>query len=125
VTPIRVTCDRLLSVGTGRRCAFAGDVVFRDGRAVCPTCRGPLYRPVPSTAEMLAFEASYPYRDPAREEAIRRDLSLTPARYYQLLGRAIDTEDALRIDPVLTHRLRRLRDTAAAASTARLQSTHP
>lgn len=46
----------------------------------------------------------------AKEEAIRAGLGLSPARYYQLLGRLIDTTDAQQHDPMLVKRLRRLRD---------------
>lgn len=46
----------------------------------------------------------------AKEEAVRTELGLTPARYYQLLGRVIDAPDAAAHDAMLVHRLRRLRD---------------
>ena len=55
----------------------------------------------------------------AKEEAIRAELGLAPARYYQLLGRLIDTTDAQEHDPMLVKRLRRLRDTAVHERTAR------
>ncbi len=60
---------------------------------------------------LLAFEAANPSpRSGQKDEAIRRELGLTPARYWQLLLRLIDTQQALDIDPVTTHRLRRLAD---------------
>lgn len=59
---------------------------------------------------ILAFEAEWRLHAGAKEEAIRRDLGLTPSRYYQLLGRLIDTAEALEHDPLLVKRLRRLRD---------------
>ena len=59
---------------------------------------------------LLLFEAEHPGHAAGKEEAIRRELALTPPRYYQLLSRLVDTDQALRIDPVLTHRLRRIRD---------------
>ncbi|MGB4778443.1 DUF3263 domain-containing protein [Microbacterium sp.] len=46
----------------------------------------------------------------AKEEAVRTELGLTPARYYQLLGRVIDAPDAAAHDAMLVHRLRRVRD---------------
>ncbi|MDN3311050.1 DUF3263 domain-containing protein [Microbacterium oryzae] len=64
---------------------------------------------------ILAFEASWTGHGGAKEEAIRAQLALTPARYYQLLGRLIDTEAALAADPLLVNRLRRVRDERAAA----------
>ena len=62
---------------------------------------------------LLAFEARRPGHSSAKEEAIRAELGLTPARYYQLLDRLIDAESALAEDPLLVRRLRRIRDDAA------------
>jgi hypothetical protein len=64
---------------------------------------------------ILAFEAEWRRHAGAKEEAIRADLGLSPARYYQLLGRLIDTADAQAHDPMLVKRLRRLRDARARA----------
>ena len=69
--------------------------------------------------DLLAFEASWQRHGGAKEEAIRTSLGLTPARYYQLLGRLIDSADALAHDPLLVKRLRRLRDGRRSARTAR------
>lgn len=68
---------------------------------------------------ILAFEARWPVHGGAKEEAIRSELELAPARYYQLLGRLIDSADALAQDPLLVGRLRRLRD-ARDASRSRI-----
>jgi len=59
---------------------------------------------------LLDFEAEWRRHAGAKEEAIRADLGLSPARYYQLLGRLIDTVEALEHDPMLVKRLRRVRD---------------
>jgi hypothetical protein len=59
---------------------------------------------------ILDFEAEWRRHAGAKEEAIRADLGLSPARYYQLLGRLIDTAEAQQHDPMLVKRLRRLRD---------------
>lgn len=59
--------------------------------------------------QLLAFAKANPNLH-GRDDAIRRELGLTPARYHQLLGRLIDTQQALDIDPQTTHRLRRIRD---------------
>ena len=59
---------------------------------------------------LLAFEAEWRRHAGAKEEAIRVELGLSPARYYQLLGRLIDTVEALEHDPMLVKRLRRVRD---------------
>lgn len=59
---------------------------------------------------ILAFEARWQRHVGAKEEAIRSELGLAPARYYQLLGRLVDSPDALAHDPLLVNRLRRIRD---------------
>lgn len=68
---------------------------------------------------LLDFEARWNGHGAAKEEAMRTELALTPARYYQLLGRLVDTAEALAHDPMLVHRLRRLRDERARVRTAR------
>lgn len=70
----------------------------------------PARRPEPTDEQLLTFEAAH---SPGaytglKDEAIRKDLGIRPARYYQLLGRLIWLEEALAIDPMLTNRLRRL-----------------
>lgn len=59
---------------------------------------------------LLDFESRWNGHGAAKEEAIARELTMTPARYYQLLERAIDEPDAAAHDALLVHRLRRLRD---------------
>lgn len=71
----------------------------------------------------LAFEGQWRRHAGAKEEAIRAEFSMTPARYYQLLGRLIDTPEALAHDPMLVRRLRRRRDDAADQHCARLGRT--
>lgn len=61
----------------------------------------------PTDEQLLALEAKYSKHSGRKENAIRDELGITPARFYQLLGRLIWLEDALRIDPMLTNRLRR------------------
>lgn len=68
---------------------------------------------------LLEFEAEWRRHAGAKEEAIRSELGLSPARYYQLLGRLIDTVEALEHDPMLVKRLRRVRDARDAARVAR------
>lgn len=55
----------------------------------------------------------------ATGELIRTELGITPIRYVQLLNRAIKTDDALRHDPITTHRLRRLAEQRARTREAR------
>ncbi|MFG6403569.1 MULTISPECIES: DUF3263 domain-containing protein [unclassified Microbacterium] len=69
---------------------------------------------------LLAFEAEWRRQGGAKEEAIRAELEMPPARYYQLLGRLIDTAEALEHDPMLVRRLRRLRDAREATRAARV-----
>lgn len=59
---------------------------------------------------ILDFEGEWRRHGAAKEEAIRTDLGLAPARFYQLLDRLLDTTDAQEYDPMLVKRLRRLRD---------------
>jgi hypothetical protein len=59
---------------------------------------------------LLDFEVEWRRHAGAKEEAIRAELGMSPARYYQLLGRLIDTAEAQAHDPMLVKRLRRLRD---------------
>lgn len=59
--------------------------------------------------EILDFEREW-WRVPGpKERAVRERFGLSAARYYQLLNRLIDTPEALRYDPMLVRRLRRLR----------------
>ena len=73
-----------------------------------------------SDRALLDFEAAWHRHGGAKEEAIRAQLGVTPARYYQLLGRLIDTEDALAYDPMLVKRLQRIRDDRQRARLARV-----
>ncbi|WP_194395981.1 DUF3263 domain-containing protein [Microbacterium atlanticum] len=68
---------------------------------------------------ILDFEGEWRRHAGAKEEAIRADLGMSPARYYQLLGRLIDTADAQQHDPMLVKRLRRLRDARLRERAAR------
>ncbi|MEV8250516.1 DUF3263 domain-containing protein [Microbacterium sp. NPDC076768] len=62
---------------------------------------------------ILALEADWPRHSGAKEEFIRAQLGMSAARYYQLLGRLIESEAALEYDPMLVRRLRRLRESRA------------
>lgn len=58
---------------------------------------------------ILDFERDWWQRPGPKERAIRTLFGLSAARYYQLLNRLIDSPEALRHDPMLVKRLRRLR----------------
>jgi hypothetical protein len=58
---------------------------------------------------ILDFEREWWRYAGAKEQAVRERFDLSPTRYYQLLNRVIDDEQALAYDPMLVKRLRRLR----------------
>lgn len=74
----------------------------------------------PSTVALIDFAAAHPGPHSGNVETlIRRDLGITPARYFQLLGRAIRTIEALEHDPVTVGRLLRQADALARIRSAR------
>ncbi|MGI0519889.1 DUF3263 domain-containing protein [Microbacterium maritypicum] len=68
---------------------------------------------------ILAMEVAWPRHGSAKEEVIRAQLGMSAARYYQLLGRLIESEAALEYDPMLVRRLRRIRDSRARQRSTR------
>ncbi|GLJ78702.1 DUF3263 domain-containing protein [Microbacterium imperiale] len=60
---------------------------------------------MPTTAELLDFEAAHPTWTGEKDELCVSELGLRPARYYVLLHRAVETREALEHDPVTTHRV--------------------
>jgi hypothetical protein len=69
---------------------------------------------------ILALETAWPRHSGAKEEVIRAQLGMSAVRYYQLLGRLIESEAALAYDPMLIGRLRRIRDARAARRASRV-----
>jgi hypothetical protein len=59
---------------------------------------------------IIDFERTWWTLPGPKEQAIRRQLELSPARYYQLLAELLESDDALDYDPLVVRRLRRLRD---------------
>lgn len=59
---------------------------------------------MPTHQHLLTFEATHPRHTWVKDEAIRRDLGITPARYYVLLGRA--AVEAAECDPITARRVR-------------------
>lgn len=60
------------------------------------------------------------WRSPgAKELAVRTELGLSSARYYQVLNALLDSPEALRADPMLVKRLRRIRDARVHARRVR------
>lgn len=68
---------------------------------------------------LLDFEEQWPRWSGRKDEAIRARFHITPARYFQILLRAIDTVEALEARPMLVRRLRRRRDAGAAVQRRR------
>ncbi|WP_447948409.1 DUF3263 domain-containing protein [Microbacterium maritypicum] len=68
---------------------------------------------------ILAIEVAWPRHGSAKEEVIRAQLGMSSTRYYQLLGRLIESEAALEYDSMLVRRLRRIRDSRARQRSAR------
>lgn len=59
--------------------------------------------------EILAFERQWWKHAGSKEKAIRELFEMSSTRYYQVLNRLIDSEAALRFDPMLIRRLRKTR----------------
>lgn len=61
----------------------------------------------PSIPQLLDFAAAHPVVRGEVENQIRRDLGITPARYFQLLGRAAASLEGQAHDPITAHRILR------------------
>ncbi len=59
--------------------------------------------------DILDFERGWWQHTGSKEGAIRDAFGLSAARYYRILNRLIESPEALRHDPMLVKRLRRLR----------------
>lgn len=68
---------------------------------------------------ILDFEREWWRYAGAKEQAIRDHFDLSPTRYYQLLNRIMDDDDALAYDPMLVKRLRRMRSSRQRQRAAR------
>ena len=69
---------------------------------------------------LIDFERDWPIGRAGKDEAIRTQFALTPARYYQVLGFVIETESALKYDPLLVTSLLRARDDRLRARSHRI-----
>ncbi|WP_245631558.1 DUF3263 domain-containing protein [Curtobacterium ammoniigenes] len=74
---------------------------------------------------ILAFEHDRARHDRNKEVAIRLEFGMSPARYYQVLGRVIDSPAALAHDPQLVKRLQRIRRSRVDAIARRDVPGHP
>jgi len=68
---------------------------------------------------ILAFERQWWQYAGAKEQAIRAEFGLSSTRYYQLLNRLLEKPEALRADPMLVKRLRKIRTTRQRKRVAR------
>jgi len=64
----------------------------------------------PRERAILDFERSAWQVTGSKEAAIRSQLGISATRYYELLQRLCDSPAARAYDPLVIHRLRRLRD---------------
>jgi hypothetical protein len=59
--------------------------------------------------EVLAFERQWWKRPGGKEKAIRELFDMSASRYYQVLNAVADKPEAVRVDPMLIKRLRKVR----------------
>lgn len=69
--------------------------------------------------ELLAFERQWWKHPGAKERAIRELFDMSASRYYQLLNAVVDKPAALRVEPMLVKRLRKVRASRQRARDAR------
>ncbi|EHR63366.1 DUF3263 domain-containing protein [Saccharomonospora cyanea] len=69
--------------------------------------------------DILAFERQWWKYAGAKEQAIRDQFGVSPTRYYQVLNKLIDKQEAVRADPMLVKRLRKVRATRQRTRAAR------
>ena len=69
--------------------------------------------------QILMFERQWWRYEGSKAQAIDDLFGLDATRYYQILGRLIDTNEALAFDPQLVKRLRRQRQARRSQRSAR------
>lgn len=69
--------------------------------------------------EVLAFERQWWRYAGAKEQAIREQFGISPTRYYQILNGLLEKQEAMRADPMLVKRLRKMRTTRQRNRVAR------
>lgn len=74
---------------------------------------------------ILNFEREWWQHPGAKEDAIRQTFGLSPARYYQVLGKLMDSEAALAYDPMLVKRLHRVREDRQSSRQKRVNPDSP
>lgn len=58
---------------------------------------------------ILDFERTCFQHDGPKEERIRRDLAISPTRYYEILGALVESTAAYEYDPLTVVRVRKAR----------------
>jgi Protein of unknown function (DUF3263) len=71
------------------------------------------------TRAVMDFERSWWLEGGTKQRRVRERFGISATRYQQLLMRAIDRPEALRYDPMLVRRLRRLRESRRRMRLAR------
>jgi hypothetical protein len=74
---------------------------------------------------ILDFEREWWQHPGAKEDAIRQTFGLSPARYYQVLSKLMDSEAALAYDPMLVKRLQRVREDRRSSRQKRVNPDSP
>lgn len=74
---------------------------------------------------LLDFERDWAAHEGRKDAQIRQCFSISPARYYQLLGRVIELPAAAAYDPLTVKRLQRRRDERSRRRTARALGDRP
>ncbi len=88
----------------------AAESMLRRGEAMQEAPQGELIEGLSHREhEILAFERQWWKYAGAKEKAIRELFAMSPTRYYQVLNQLIDSQEALRADPMLVKRLRKIR----------------
>jgi hypothetical protein len=73
----------------------------------------------PREQEVLAFERQWWKYAGAKEQAIREIFGMSSTRYYQILNQLLDKQVAMRADPMLVKRLRKMRASRQRTRAAR------
>lgn len=73
--------------------------------------------------EVLDFEKQWWKHQGNKTAQVQAKLKMSAARYYRVLGAAIDHPEALTYDPMLVKRLRRLREVRKTQRRSRREET--
>lgn len=74
---------------------------------------------------VLDFEREWWHYPSPKDRAVREYLHMSATRYYQILRRLVDDQEALAYDPLTVRRLRKVRDDAAVRRRLRYLGPDP